>query len=75
MSNNQLLFGVLESLFLLSFSRYVGAAKGSLGAQNLEGQRPSANSDFGPGEYVKIDTSLQRNAIPGLPGGDMLGGM
>ena len=34
-SDNQHLFGVLESLFLLSFSRYGGAARGVSGPQIL----------------------------------------
>ena len=39
-SDNQLLFGVLESLFLLSFSRYGGAAGGASGPRILRVKGP-----------------------------------
>ena len=68
--DNQHLFGVLESLSLLSFSRHGGAAGGALGPLILRIKRVEVTSDFGPGENVKIDsnTPLQRNALPGFPG-------
>ena len=39
-SDNQYLFGVLESLFLISFSRYGGAARGASGPRILRFKVP-----------------------------------
>ncbi len=65
-SDNQLLFGVLESALFLSFSRYGGAARGALGPGILIVKALAATSFW---IQRKCQISVQRNALPGLSEG------